>query len=130
MRTVETTPRSVEDALNWQLQRLASPAWEGWALKFQRLAFGYPRESGWRFAEDGLNWMRAHGHLSGGEPPRGTLVWHNVAGQDSRRRVTVFCSLGGGRVIGAGIHGRVGITGYTDANGYAGWSPALFPFAH
>lgn len=125
VRTINTTPRSVEDALTWQLQRIASPAWEGWALKFQRLAFGYPEESGWRRAEDGLNWMRAHGHLSSTEPPRGTLVWF---GRPSG--ITVMCSLGDGRVIGSGVHDRVGITHYSEIHGYKGWSPAIFPFAH
>ncbi|GAA2095333.1 hypothetical protein GCM10009841_06380 [Microlunatus panaciterrae] len=119
-----TTPRSTEDALRWQQLRIGSAAWEGWPLKFQRMAFGYYEESGWLTAAEGLNWMREHDRLSLSTPPRGGLAWF-----ESNDRVTVFCGVGDGRVIGPGVAGVVGLAVQTDLTGYRGWSPAVFPFA-
>lgn len=120
----EATPRSVEEALRWQRDRIDSRAWEGWALRFQRLAFGYAAESGWRYSADGFAWLSDHGLLSDGSPPRGSLAWFRV-----EDKITVRCGLGDGKVIGPGVNGRVGIVDHADLGRFLGWTPVIFPFA-
>jgi hypothetical protein len=120
----EATPRSVDEALRWQLDRIGSTAWEGWALRFQRLAYGYAGEAGWRRCTDGFNWFRDHDLVSGGTPPRGALAWFQI-----ERGTTVRSGLGDGEVIGPGVGGRVGVVDHADLGHYLGWTPAIFPFA-
>ncbi|HLT60397.1 MAG TPA: hypothetical protein VK020_04360 [Microlunatus sp.] len=124
MTITDATPRSVEEALRWQQERIGSTAWEGWALRFQRLAFGYATESGWARSADGFDWLRGHDLVSAGPPPRGALAWFRQG-----RRITVRCGLGSNKVIGPGVGGRVGIADYQNLGEYLGWSPVVFPFA-
>lgn len=121
---ISATPRSIEDALKWQTKRLGSFAWEGWALKFQRMAFGYVEDSGWADAQGAFEWIGNHGLITPGPVPRGGLAWFTL-----RDRTTVLCGFGQGQVIGPGIRGAVGLADHTRLAGYQGWSPAHFPFA-
>lgn len=120
----DATPRSAEEALRWQLRRVGSSAWEGWALRFQRLAFGYASEAGWRRCAEGLAWFTDHDLVSDGTPPRGALAWFEIGG-----KVTVRGSLGDGQVIGPGVEGRIGVVAHDTLGHYLGWTPAIFPFA-
>ena len=120
----ETTPRSVEEALRWQIDRIGSTAWEGWALRFQRLAYGYAGEAGWRHCNEAFDWFRDHELLSEGPPPRGALAWFKLG-----RSVTVRSGLGEGEVIGPGVAGRIGVVDHESIGRYLGWTPAIFPLA-
>ena len=88
-------PRDTEAALNWQLERVGSTAWQDWPLKFQRMAFGYAQDSGWHDAADAVRWLDHHALLQEGAAPRGALVWYQAAD-----RIRVACSLGSGQVVG------------------------------
>lgn len=122
--TMPTTPRSIEDALAWELQRLGSTAWEGWAWKFQRLAFGYLRDGGWETTGDAYGWFVENDRLKPGEPPRGSLVWYC-----GTQGTAVACSLGDGTAIGPGQRGAVRIVPVAELPGRLGWTEAVFPFA-
>lgn len=119
------TPRPVEDALRWQLDRVGSTAWEGWSLKFQCLAYGHTTDPGPTAAADVYGWLVRHGLVeTTAPPPRGKLVWYAAEG-----RVTVMSSLSDGRVVGPGVLASVGVTHYLSPAGYLGWSDPLFPYA-
>ena len=64
-------PRDTEAALNWQLERVGSTAWQDWPLKFQRMAFGYAQDSGWHDPSDAVRWLDHHALLQEGAAPRG-----------------------------------------------------------
>ena len=75
-------PRGKNAAINWEFERKGSTAWEGWCLKFQRLAYGWKNGAGWSTAEQAGDWLASHGYMhTKGIPPRGALVWyHNSSG--------------------------------------------------
>ncbi|WP_162908210.1 hypothetical protein [Allorhizocola rhizosphaerae] len=119
------SPRPVDDALRWQLDRVGSAAWEGWCLKFQLMAYGFVEEPGVAGAGEALDWLTARSAVRHDEPPpRGKLVWY--ADGDT---VTVMSSVDGGRVVGTGVNDSVGIIGYRDRPGYVGWTEPIFPYA-
>lgn len=118
------TPRPTDDALLWQLDRIGSTAWEGWDLKFQRLAYGFATETGVVDTREALLWLMNRGGISGGQPPKGKLVWYLVG-----THATVMSSLHGELAIGPGVDGAVGIIHYEDRQGYLGWSDPIFPYA-
>jgi len=120
-----SNPRDAEAALAWELERVGSGAWQGWALKFQRMAFGYAQDSGWHDEADALRWLDQHAHLHEGPPPRGALVWYR-----SGDRTLVACSLGEGRVIGPSPYGEVAVADLSDLSGDYVWSDPHFPFGH
>ncbi|HEX6686699.1 MAG TPA: hypothetical protein VF062_28255 [Candidatus Limnocylindrales bacterium] len=117
-------PRPTEDALRWQLERVGSTAWEGFGLKFQRMAFGFAVETGVADECEALRWLLARDGIGAGEPPRGKLAWYEASGG-----VSVLSSLGDGKVVGAGVNGAIGVMHYLDRPGYAGWSEPIFPYA-
>jgi len=119
-------PRPTEDALQWQLDRMGSTAWEGWSLKFQQMAYGFADETGIADSRQTLRWLAARGGLGNGQPPRGKLVWYT--GGDCGR-ASVMSSLGDGKVVGAGVDAAVGVMDYRDRDGYVGWSEPVFPYA-
>jgi hypothetical protein len=119
-----TNPRSIDQALSWQLLRLGSTAWERWSWKFQRLAYGFLGDDRWTGADQALAWFRAHSLLSPGPAPRGALVWYGRAGDP-----VVRCSLGDGSVIGPGLPDRVEVAPLDHPDGCLGWSDPIFPFA-
>lgn len=119
------TPRPVSDALRWQLDRVGATAWEGWCLKFQRLAYGLVGTPGLGDAREALEWLTARGIVTLSEPPpRGKLVWYADGAQ-----VTVMSSLVDGMVVGTGVDGAVGVIGYRDRAGFLGWTDPIFPYA-
>jgi hypothetical protein len=118
-------PRDTEAALTWQLERVGSAAWQDWSLKFQRMAFGYARDSGWHDPEDALRWLDDHTLLHEGAAPRGALVWYQAAD-----RIRVACSLGSGQVVGPLPSGQVGTADLTDLSTDYIWSDPHFPFGH
>ncbi len=116
-------PRDVDAALDWQLERVGSRAWQDWSLKFQRMAFGYSLDTGWHDEAEARRWLTDHGHLYDGLPPRGALVWYDDGGTPR-----VACSLGRGRVVGA-----IPVVAIADLDCLSAsyrWSAPLFPFAH
>lgn len=133
-RTIEqisaASPRSSEDAIDWQVQRLDSTAWEGWSWKFQRLAYGFIRDDRWVGPAEALGWFAEHGLLNGDpdsrlrHPRRGALVWHGPADDP-----VVRCSLGDGSVIGPGLPDCVQIAPIDRLDRPLGWTEPLFPFA-
>lgn len=120
-----SNPRDPESALGWQLERIGSVAWRDWALKFQRLAFGYAQDTGWPDEDAALRWLCDHGLVHDGEPPRGVLVWYRVG--DATR---VGCSLGSGELIGPLPDGVVGVAALAALSTEYVWSEPHFPFAH
>jgi hypothetical protein len=118
-------PRDTEAALTWQLERLGSTAWQDWTLKFQRMAFGYARDSGWHDAADAVRWLDHHALLCEGAAPRGALVWYQAAD-----RIRVACSLGSGQVVGPLPHGPVEIAQLTTLSTDWVWSEPHFPFGN
>lgn len=118
-------PRDVEAALVWQLERVGSSAWQEWSLKFQRLAFGYANDSGWRDSADALAWLEDHALLRQGQPPRGALVWYRTSD-----RVRVSCSLGSGEIVGPLPSGVVGVAELSDLGADYVWSEPHFPYGH
>jgi hypothetical protein len=118
-------PRDSESALAWQLERVGSLAWQGWSLKFQRLAFGYAQDTGWPDEDAALRWLCDHALVHSGEPPRGVLVWYRVG--DATR---VGCSLGSGELIGPLPDGVVGVAELVTLGPDYVWSEPHFPFAH
>jgi hypothetical protein len=118
-------PRDTEAALDWQLERVGSTAWQDWSLKFQRMAFGYAQDSGWHDPEDALKWLDHHALLHEGAAPRGALVWYQAAD-----RVRVACSLGAGEVVGPLPCGQVGAATLTELSTDYVWSDPHFPFGH
>lgn len=124
-----STPRSIEEALAWESERLESTAWEGWAWKFQRLAFGYLRDGGWETTAEAYAWFVANGGVhrdcATDPAPRGALVWYG----DSAEGPGVACALGDGNVIGPGHHHAVRIAAMAELPGLLGWTEAQFPFA-
>ncbi len=126
-RTAErvANPRETESALEWQLERVGSAAWQDWSLKFQRMAFGYAHDSGWHDPADALRWLDHHALLHEGAAPRGALVWYHSAD-----RVRVACSLGSGQLVGPLPSGQIGVAVLTDLSTDWVWSDAHFPFAH
>ncbi|TWD80185.1 hypothetical protein FB561_1258 [Kribbella amoyensis] len=123
MRVVN--PRDTESALEWQLARIGSAAWQEWSLKFQRMAFGYANDSGWHDPADALQWLDHHALLHEGAAPRGALVWYQAAD-----RVRVGCSLGSGRLVGPLPSGRIGIGVLDQLSTDYLWSDPHFPFGH
>lgn len=121
-------PRPTEDALRWQLERVGSTAWEGFGLKFQRMAHGFAVDTGVTDECEALRWLLARGAVGEGEPPRGRLAWYET-GQAAGDRISVLSSLGEGQVVGAGVDGAVGVIHYLDRPGYVGWSEPIFPYA-
>ncbi|MGH3664439.1 MAG: hypothetical protein ACRDTQ_21610 [Micromonosporaceae bacterium] len=119
-------PRTKNSAISWQWKHRGSTAYEGWCLKFQRLAYGWQNGAGWSTAEQGGDWMVSHGRMhTTGVPPRGALVWyHNSAGTGH-----IVVSLGEGKIIGTSVNGHVGVAGYKYRTGYRGWSIPYFPLA-
>lgn len=124
-----STPRSTEEALAWELERLDSTAWDGWAWKFQRLAFGYLRDGGWETTAEAYGWFldngRVHRDSAVDPPPRGALVWYG----GSPEGPGVACALGDGTAIGPGHDGAVRIVPIAGLPGLLGWTEAQFPFA-
>lgn len=120
-----TNPRGTEAALDWQLERVGSTAWQDWSLKFQRMAFGYAQDSGWHDPVDAVRWLDHHALLAEGAAPRGALVWYQVAD-----RIRVGCSMGSGQVIGPLPRGRVEVAPISMISTDWLWSDAHFPFAH
>jgi hypothetical protein len=118
-------PRETESALEWQLERVGSAAWQDWTLKFQRMAFGYAHDSGWHDAADALRWLDHHALLHEGAAPRGALVWYQAAD-----RVRVACSLGSGQLVGPLPGGQIAVAVLTDLSTDWVWSDPHFPFAH
>jgi hypothetical protein len=118
-------PRDTEAALNWQLERVGSAAWQDWPLKFQRMAFGYAQDSGWHGAGDAVRWLDHHALLREGAAPRGALVWYHAAD-----RIRVACSLGSGQVVGPLLTGPVEIADLGALSGDWVWSDPHFPFGH
>jgi hypothetical protein len=119
-------PRDLDAALAWQLERVGSRAWRSWSLKFQRMAFGYSQDTGWHDEAEAWQWLREHGQLYDGLPPRGALVWYS----DKAGVVRVACSLGRGRVVGPLPDSEVGIADLAGLSASYAWSAPLFPFAH
>jgi hypothetical protein len=119
-------PRDLDDALAWQSERLGSRAWHSWSLKFQGMAFGYAQDTGWRDEAEAWQWLREHGQLYDGSPPRGALVWY----ADQAGALRVGCSLGRGRVIGPLPDSEVGVADLATLSASYAWSAPLFPFAH
>ena len=117
-------PRSIDDAISWQLLRLGSTAWEQWSWKFQRLAYGFLRDDRWTGADQALAWFREQSLLSSGPAPRGALVWYGPATDP-----VVRCSLGDGTVIGPGLPDQVQIAPLDQLDDCLGWSDPAFPFA-
>lgn len=113
--------RGVDDAISWEYQRLGSRSDEGWCLRFQAQAFGWTY-AGFATAQDQYQWLKSHGQISAGVPPRGALTWYSTP--DGAGHITV--SVGAGRVIGTSVHGSVGVASYTYMGGYEGWSPPYF----
>ncbi|ADB35719.1 hypothetical protein Kfla_6727 [Kribbella flavida DSM 17836] len=120
-----TNPRDTESALDWQLERVGSAAWQDWTLKFQRMAFGYAHDSGWHDSADALRWLDQHALLHEGAAPRGALVWYQAADW-----VRVACSLGSGQVIGPLPRGEIGVARLVELSTDYVWSEPHFPFAH
>ncbi|WP_432943048.1 hypothetical protein ACQPXM_39210 [Kribbella sp. CA-253562] len=118
-------PRDTESALDWQLERVGSTAWQEWTLKFQRMAFGYAHDSGWHDSADALHWLDHHALLHEGAAPRGALVWYQAVD-----RIRVACSLGSGQVIGPLPAGEVAVAGLLTLSTDFVWSDPCFPFAH
>ena len=118
-------PRDTEAALNWQLERLGSAAWQEWPLKFQRMAFGYAQDSGWHDAGDAVRWLHHHALLHEGEAPRGALVWYHAAD-----RIRVACALGSGQVVGPLLTGPVEMAELSVLSTDWVWSDPHFPFGH
>ena len=118
-------PRDTEAALNWQLERVGSTAWQDWPLKFQRMAFGYAQDSGWNDTGDAVRWLDHHALLQEGAAPRGALVWYQAAD-----RIRVACSLGSGRVVGPLLRGPVEVAPLSDLSTDWVWSEAHFPLGH
>jgi hypothetical protein len=118
-------PRDAEAALAWELERVGSAAWQGWALKFQRMAFGYAQDSGWNDEADALRWLDQHALLHEDLPPRGALVWYQVGD-----RTLVACSLGEGRVVGPLPYGEVAAAELSELSADYIWSDPHFPFGH
>lgn len=118
-------PRDTDAALSWQLERVGSAAWQDWSLKFQRMAFGYAQDSGWRDPEDALRWLDHHALLHEGAAPRGALVWYQAAD-----RIRVACSLGSGQVVGPLPRGQVDRADLAELSGDYVWSDPHFPFGH
>lgn len=116
-------PRDTEAALNWQLERVGSAAWQEWPLKFQRMAFGYAQDSGWHDAADAVRWLDHHVLLQEGAAPRGALVWYQAAD-----RIRVACSLGSGQVVGPLLSGPVEVAALADLSTDWVWSEPHFPF--
>ena len=119
-------PRDLDAALAWQLERVGSRAWRSWSLKFQRMAFGYSQDTGWHDEAEAWQWLREHGQLYDGLPPRGALIWYS----DKADAVRVVCSLGRGRVVGPLPDSEVGIADLAALSASYAWSAPLFPFAH
>lgn len=117
-------PRSIDDALQWQLERVGSTAWEGWSWKFQRLAHGYLHDDQWSTAEDALSWFDSFALLRSDQAPRGALVWYRPG-----RTAVVGCCLGSGRVVGPSLPDLVGVVGADDLPVPMGWTDPAFPFA-
>ena len=120
-----TNPRDTESAVDWQLERVGSTAWQEWTLKFQRMAFGYANDSGWHDSADALQWLDHHALLREGVAPRGALVWYQAVD-----RIRVACSLGSGQVIGPLPHGEVAVAALITLSTDYVWSEPHFPFAH
>jgi uncharacterized protein YraI len=114
-------PRSVDDAISWEYQRLGSAADEGYCLRFQAQAFGWSY-AGFATAHDQYQWLSDNGRINGGSPPRGALVWYST--RDGLGHVTV--SVGAGRVIGTSVGGKVGVAGYNYLGSFQGWSGPYF----
>lgn len=125
LSTPRSTPRSIEEAIAWELERLESTAWEGWAWKFQRLAFGYLRDGGWDTTGEAFRWFVDNRRLRPGPAPRGALVWYGGSADGPG----VACSLGDGTVIGPGHQGAVRIVSMVGLPGLLGWTEPMFPFA-
>ena len=117
-----SNPRDTEAALNWQLERVGSEAWQDWPLKFQRMAFGYAQDSGWHDAADAVRWLDHHALLREGAAPRGALVWYHAAD-----RIRVACSLGSGQVVGPLLTGPVEIANLDALSNDHVWSDAQPP---
>jgi hypothetical protein len=111
-----SNPRDTEAALNWQLERVGSTAWQDWPLKFQRMAFGYA---------DAVRWLDHHTLLHEGVAPRGALVWYQAAD-----RIRVACALGSGQVVGPLVSGPVEIADLGMLSNDWVWSEPHFPFGH
>ena len=120
-----SNPRDTEAALNWQLERVGSTAWQDWPLKFQRMAFGYAQDSGWHDAADAVRWLDHHTLLHEGEAPRGALVWYHAAD-----RIRVACALGSGQVVGPLLNSQVEIADLAVLSNDWVWSEPHFPFGH
>jgi hypothetical protein len=120
-----SNPRDTEAALNWQLERVGSEAWQDWPLKFQRMAFGYAQDSGWHDAADAVRWLDHHTLLREGEAPRGALVWYQAAD-----RIRVACALGSGQVVGPLLTGPVAVADLSSLSTDWVWSEPYFPFGH
>ena len=120
-----SNPRDTEAALNWQLERVGSAAWQDWPLKFQRMAFGYANDSGWHDASDAVRWLDQHALLNEGPAPRGALVWYHAVD-----RVRVACSLGSGQVVGPLLTGPVEIAYLSQLSTDFVWSEPQFPFGN
>jgi hypothetical protein len=116
-------PRETEAALNWQLERVGSTAWQDWPLKFQRMAFGYAQDSGWHDAADAVHWLDHHSLLHEGIAPRGALVWYQAADG-----IRVACALGSGQVVGPLVEGPVSIAVLSEVSTDWIWSDPVFPF--
>jgi uncharacterized protein YraI len=118
-----SNPRGTNAAINWAFGQYGSTSYEGWCLKFTAQAYGWSG-AGWNTAEDGGDYMVAHGYMhTSGIPPRGALVWyHNSAGSGH-----VVISLGEGKIIGTSVGGRVGVADYLYHSSYRGWSVAYYP---
>src|SRR5262245_18209487 len=118
-------PRDTEAALDWQLERVGSTAWQDWTLKFQRMAFGYANDSGWHDSSDALSWLHHHALLREGAAPRGALVWCQAAD-----RIRAACSLGTGQVVGPLASGPVEVAELVGLSTDWVWSDPHLPFAH
>jgi hypothetical protein len=116
-------PRDTEAALSWQLERVGSAAWHDWSLKFQRMAFGFARDSGWHDPADAVQWLDHHALLCEGAAPRGALVWYQAADL-----IRVACSLGSGQVVGPLPCGQVGTSDLAGLSTDYVWSEPHFPF--
>lgn len=117
-------PRPTDDALRWQLDRIGSTAWEGWDLKFQRLAYGFATDTGVVDTGEALRWLISRSGIHDGKPPKGKLAWY-VTGEHA----SVMSSLEDGRVVGPGVDGAIGVIDYHLRGGYLGWSDPIFPYA-
>lgn len=117
-------PRSIDDALHWQLHRVGSTAWEGWSWKFQRLAHGYLYDDRWSTADEALDWFCSRALLRRDPAPRGALVWFKPGAT-----TVVGCCLGDGRVVGPSLPDLVGVAAVPDLPALVGWTDPDFPFA-